>query len=129
MKKAITSKYGKSVTVVERAAEQATANAEAEAVTIYAAEIAEAAAARRQTAGDPLAKYRDMTYLEFDEPAPTYQRTELEAYIGAEHLGDYDLEAIEHEATAYDPATSRTVWTAGPEELASICQRHELVTA
>lgn len=43
----------------------------------YAAEIAETAAARRQTAGDPLAKYRDMTYLEFDEPRPICQRHEL----------------------------------------------------
>lgn len=77
MKKAITSKYGKSVTVVERAAEQATATAEAKAVTIYATEPTETAAARRQTAGDPLAKYRDMTYLEFDEPRPTCQRHEL----------------------------------------------------
>lgn len=95
----------------------------------YAAEIAETAAARKQSAGDPLAKYRDLEYLEFDEPRPTYQRAELEAYVGAENLGSYDLEAIEAEATAYDPATSRTVWTAGPEELATICQRHELATA
>ena len=43
----------------------------------YATEITEAAAARRQTAGDPLAKYRDMTYLEFDEPRPICQRHEL----------------------------------------------------
>jgi len=43
----------------------------------YAAEICEAAATRRQTAGDPLAKYRDLEYLEFDEPRPIYQRHEL----------------------------------------------------
>lgn len=80
----------KTITSIIRQEWEAT---EAEAVTIYAtepteteqapvimkyaAEIAETAAARRQTAGDPLAKYRDMTYLEFDEPRPICQRHEL----------------------------------------------------
>ena len=77
----------------------------------------------RAFARPDLTKYEAMPFLDI------YQRDELEAYIGAERLGDYDLEAIEHEATAYDPATSRTVWTAGPEELTNICQRHELATA
>lgn len=59
-------------------------------------------------------------------PAPTYQRYELEAYLG-EYADDYDVSAIEAEATEYDPKTGRTVWT--PEavrDLWSICERHEL---
>ena len=58
-------------------------------------------------------------------PAPMYQRFELEAYIGAENLEDYDVDAIEEEATEYDPATSRTVWKRGID-LATICERHEI---
>lgn len=76
------------------------------------------------TVGDPIAKYRGMKYLEFDEPRPTYQRCELDAFLGDPDA--YDVDAIEHEATAYDPATGRTVWTVGPEALADIAERHEL---
>jgi len=57
-------------------------------------------------------------------PAPTYQRYELEAFLG--EPDDYDVEAIEAEATAYDPKTGRTVWTAFGDDLAAIAERHEL---
>jgi len=55
-----------------------------------------------------------------------YQRYELEAFLG-DFLEEYDVAAIEAEATEYDPATGRTVWT--PEavrDLWTICERHEL---
>lgn len=55
-----------------------------------------------------------------------YQRCALEAYLG-DYADDYDVSAIEAEATEYDPKTGRTVWT--PEavrDLWSICERHEL---
>lgn len=58
------------------------------------------------------------------EPAPTYQRFELEAFLG--DPDDYDVDAIEAEATAYDPRTGRTVWTAFGDDLAAIAERHEL---
>lgn len=57
-------------------------------------------------------------------PAPTYQRYELEAFLG--EPDDYDVDAIEAEATAYDPKTGRTVWTAFGSDLAAIAERHEL---
>lgn len=55
---------------------------------------------------------------------PTYQRAELIAYLG--EPDDYDVTAIEHEATAYDPATGRTVWAVDAETLAAIAERHQL---
>ena len=61
------------------------------------------------------------------DPEP-YQRHELEAFLG-DYLADYDIDAIEDEATEYDPATGRRYWT--PEaasDLWSICERHELVS-
>lgn len=58
------------------------------------------------------------------EPRPTYQRAELLAYLG--EPDDYDVTAIEHEATAYDPATGRTVWAVDADELAIIAERHQL---
>lgn len=88
---------------------------------------AEAIARIQQTGehvGDPLAKYRSVEYLEFDAPRPTYQRAELLAYLG--EPDDYDVTAIEHDATAYDPATGRTVWAVDAETLAVIAERHQL---
>lgn len=61
---------------------------------------------------------------EFAAPAPTYQRHELEAYLGEPDA--YDVEAIEAEATAYDPKSGARVWVAFGEDLAAICERHEL---
>ena len=58
------------------------------------------------------------------EPRPTYQRVELLAYLG--EPDDYDVTAIEHDATAYDPETGRTVWTVDAETLAVIAERHQL---
>ena len=55
---------------------------------------------------------------------PTYHRTELLAYLG--EPDDYDVTAIEHDATAYDPATGRTVWAVDAETLAAIAERHQL---
>lgn len=55
-----------------------------------------------------------------------YQRAELEAFLG-EYAGDYDVDAIEDEATETDPKTGAQLWT--PEavrDLMSICERHEL---
>jgi len=59
------------------------------------------------------------------EPAPTYERHELEAYLGEPQ--DYDVDAIEAEATAYDPETGRTVWTVDSDQLAAICERYQIV--
>lgn len=58
------------------------------------------------------------------EPRPTYQRAELLAYLG--EPDDYDVTAIEHDATAYDAATGRTVWAVDAETLAAIAERHQL---
>lgn len=82
----------------------ATADAKAEAAA------AEAIASIQQTAEQ--------------DPRPTYQRAELLAYLG--EPDDYDVTAIEHEATAYDPATGRTVWAVDAETLAAIAERHQL---
>lgn len=67
------------------------------------------------------------THLPYAEriERPTYQRGELEAYLG-EYANDYDIDAIEAEATEHDPKTGRTLWT--PEavrDLWTICERHE----
>lgn len=89
-------------------------------------ETAAARAAFATQAAPDLAKYDELEFLELEPaPAPMYQRFELEAYIGAENLEDYDVDAIEEEATEYDPATSRTVWKRGID-LATICERHEI---
>lgn len=59
-----------------------------------------------------------------DEPAPRdYQRFELLAYLGDPDA--YDVDAIEAEATEYDPETGRTYWRRGVD-LAAIAERHEL---
>lgn len=76
-----------------------------------------------------LSKYKGLEYLEFDEdaePAPTYQRHELEAFLG-EYVDAYDVDAIEAEATEHDPKTVRAVWTLeAVRDLAAIAERHEI---
>ena len=109
--------------------------AAAQAGTSEAASLAEiaseyAAHARRdadratetaeQNAAETRAKF-DSSYLVWD-----YQRHELEAYLGEPQ--DYDVEAIEVEATAYDPETNSRIWTASGEDLARICERHQIAT-
>jgi len=59
------------------------------------------------------------------EPAPTYQRHELLAYLGDPDA--YDVDAIEAEATRYTADGAR-VWSAFGEDLAAIAERHELYT-
>lgn len=71
-----------------------------------------------------LSKYESMQYLEIG-PA-TYQRHELEAYLG--EPDDYDADAIEAEATAYDPVTGRRIWVAIGDDLAAIAERHQIAT-
>lgn len=78
------------------------------------ADRAEAAAQRAEQATNPEPE---------QEPAPIYQRYELLAYLGDPDA--YDIEAIEAEATAYDPA-GRQVWAAFGEDLAAIAEKHEL---
>lgn len=60
---------------------------------------------------------------------PSYRRLfqpyELAAFLG-ECADDFDTTAIVDEATETDPRTGSKVWTVGPEELAEICQRHDL---
>lgn len=56
----------------------------------------------------------------------SYQRCELEAFLG--EPDDYDVDAIEAEATAYDYSTGRRYWTAFGGDLAAIAERHELYT-
>lgn len=57
------------------------------------------------------------------EPAPTYQRYELEAYLGDPNA--YDVDAIEAEATRFT-ANGARVWVAFGDDLAAIAERHEL---
>lgn len=56
---------------------------------------------------------------------PTYQRCELEAFLG--EPDDYDIDAIEAEATRFTADGAR-VWVAFGDDLAAIAERHELVT-
>lgn len=93
-----------------------------------ATETAEQAAAEAEQRAETLEGIDDAAAdpENLEEPAPTYQRYELEAYLG-DYADDYDVDAIEAEATEHDPRTGRTVWT--PEavrDLWSICERHEL---
>ena len=55
--------------------------------------------------------------------APIYQRHELIAYLG--EPSDYDIDAIEAEATAFTADGAR-VWAAFGDDLAAIAERHEL---
>lgn len=54
-----------------------------------------------------------------------YQRHELEAFIGIENLGGFDIEAIEAEATEIDYGTGNRVWREGID-LAEVCARHDI---
>lgn len=67
------------------------------------------------------------TLTEDDDPRSRepYQRYELEVFLG--EPDDYDVDAIEAEATAYDPKTGRTVWAQGID-LAAIAERHQVAT-
>lgn len=96
--------------------DRATVDAMVEAIADRArADAAEKANKAADAAADP---------DNLEEPATTYQRYELLAYLGEPN--DYDVDAIEAEATAYDPRTGRTVWTAFGDDLAAIAERHEL---
>lgn len=53
-----------------------------------------------------------------------YERYELEAYIGSENLKDFDIDAIEDEATEIDYGTGNRVWRDGID-LNAICAAHE----
>ena len=54
-----------------------------------------------------------------------YQKHELEAFIGKENLGDFDIEAIEAEATEIDYSTGNRVWKEGVD-LAEVCAKHDM---
>lgn len=63
-------------------------------------------------------------YCTFEPAREIYQRAELVAYLG-DYVDDYDVDAIEAEATEYDPKTSRTYWKRGIN-LWEVCERHEI---
>lgn len=63
------------------------------------------------------------THQPYMERLEYYERHELEAFL--DDVTAFDVEAIEQEATATDQHGSR-YWTAGPEELAAIAERHQL---
>jgi len=98
----------------------------AEAGTSNAASIADATAEYAECARRYATSAEETAEQNAAEAAhaPTYQRYELEAFLG--EPDDYDVDAIEAEATAYDPRTGRTVWTAFGDDLAAIAERHEL---
>lgn len=82
--------------------------------------------ARRSSAEDIRAKF-DSPWLEWKEDdtenaeqAKPYQRAELEAFLG-EYVSDYDVDAIEAEATEAGHWTPEAV-----RDLMSICERHEI---
>lgn len=77
-----------------------------------------------ETAQEAAEKARELSNSARDAARPTYQRAELLAYLG--EPDDYDVTAIEREATAYDPETGRTVWAVDADELAIIAERHQL---
>ena len=84
----------------------------------------EAAQEAAETAAEHAKNARELSNIARDAPRPTYQRAELLAYLG--EPDDYDVTAIEHDATAYDAATGRTVWAVDAETLAVIAERHQL---
>lgn len=53
----------------------------------------------------------------------TYHRSDLLAYLG-DYARDFDIEAIEREATEVLPNGSR-VWVVDGDDLIAICQRHD----
>lgn len=58
------------------------------------------------------------------DSSPVYQRYELESYLG-EFVDEYDVDAIEHDVTKYDPVRGCLVWTVFGDQLADVCARHE----
>lgn len=90
-----------------------------------ATETAEQAAAEAEQRAETLEGIYDAAAdpEDLEEPAPIYQRYELLAYLG--EPDDYDVDAIEAEATAYTADGAR-VWVAFGEDLAAIAERHEL---
>lgn len=58
------------------------------------------------------------------EMGSIYQRYELEAFVGSENMGDFDIDAIEAEATEIDYGTGNRVWRDGID-LAEICEAHD----
>lgn len=68
----------------------------------------------------------DRARAEEPAPAPIYQRYDLEAFLGEPDA--YDVDAIEAEATEYDPRTGALVWAVFGSDLAAIAERHELFT-
>lgn len=57
--------------------------------------------------------------------ANIYERYELEAFIGSENIDDFDVDAIEAEATEIDYATGNRAWKDGID-LNEICGRHDV---
>ena len=107
----------------------ATAAESAEDAARIAAEHArkagtEAAQEAAEDAAEHAKKARELSNIARDATRPTYHRAELLAYLG--EPDDYDVTAIEHDATAYDAATGRTVWAVDAETLAAIAERHQL---
>lgn len=97
----------------------------ADMVEAIAEDVRDLAAVRLEYATRPadLTAYQS-EFCTFEPTREIYQRYELEAYLG-DYTDDYDLEAIEAEATEYDPKTSRTYWKRDVD-LWSVCERHEL---
>lgn len=115
----------------ELAAEAGTSNAAsiADATAEYAEQAREYARRATETAEQNARELEEQAETDaadpedLEEPAPLYQRYELEAYLG--EPDDYDVEAIEAEATAYTADGAR-VWSAFGSDLAAIAERHEL---
>lgn len=57
--------------------------------------------------------------------ANIYERYELEAFIGSESVGNFDVDAIEAEATEIDYGTGNRVWKDGID-LDEICAKHDI---
>lgn len=100
----------------------------AEAGTSNAASIADATAEYAERARRYATSAEETAEQNAAEAARahTYQRCELEAFLG-DYADDYDVDAIEAEASEYDPKTGRTYWTAEAlRDLWSIAERYEL---
>lgn len=97
----------------------------ADMVEAIAEDVRDLAAARLEyaTRDIDLTRY-ESEYLELEPAREPYQRAELLAYLG-DYTDDYDVDAIESEATETDPKTSRVFWRRGID-LWTICERHEL---
>lgn len=84
----------------------------------------EAAALAHYQTADAAARAEEAAARAEAAAAPIYQRHELLAYLGEPE--DYDIDAIEAEATTFTADGAR-VWTAFGSDLAAIAERHELV--